>query len=51
MRDWVGYGNDGRSVASDCAQMRGPGAVRDGGIEMAVNARPFRVAVHVYARS
>ena len=50
MCDWVGFDNDGRSVASYCAQMRGPGVARGGGIEMAVYACPFGVAVHVYAR-
>jgi hypothetical protein len=51
MRDWVAFEYNGRSVASYCAQMRGPGAAWGGAIEMAVYARLLGVAVHVYIRA
>lgn len=51
LRVWLAYDTAGRSVASYCAQMRGPGAAWGGGIEMAVYARLLGVAVHVYIRA
>ena len=49
MRDWVNF-DSGLTVASYCKKMRGRGAEWGGGIELAIYALLFGVAVHLYER-